>query len=211
MAGRTESQYAGRDVGPAFTTPSSYTLLPTIILILSIACGGSTTSPTAPTQSSNPSLHGEVTDPSGDALGDARLATSPDLVRATADVSAGSITFTARVAPGTFAQATTRFTILLNTDQNVATGTGTLGIEYFVQMGGILANRADIVRSDGDVVVGSVPVSFVANGIDAIVPLALIGNDDGRLNFKVFASAGPVWPDVLDRMPDEGLPPGRVQ
>ena len=211
MAGRTESRSAGRDVGPAFTTPSSYTLLPTIILILSIACGGSTTSPTAPTQSSNPSLHGEVTDPSGDALVDARLPTSPDLVRATADVSAGDITFTARVAPGTFAQATTRFTILLNTDQNVATGTGTLGIEYFVQMGGILANRADIVRSDGDVVVGSVPVSFVANGIDAIVPLALIGNDDGRLNFKVFASAGPVWPDILDRMPDEGLPPGRVQ
>ena len=182
-----------------------------LVAIASVACGGSGSGPTGPSPSPGQSLHAEVTDPSGDALVDGQLPISPDLVRGTADVSGGNITFTVRVAPGTFAQQTTRFTILLNTDQNLATGTGTLGIEYFVQMGGILGNRADIVRSDGDVVVGSVPVSFVANGIDAVVPLALIGNDDGKLDFKVFASAGPVWPDILDRMPDEGLPAGRVQ
>jgi len=182
-----------------------------MIIVGNLACGDSATGPVMPSQSSTPSLHAEVSDPSGDALLDARVPRSPDLVRGTADVSAGNITFTIRVAPGTFAQLTTRFTVLLNTDQNLATGTGTLGIEYFVQMGGMFANRADIVKSDGDVVVGSAPVSFVADGIDAIVPLALIGNDDGRLNFKVFASAGPVWPDILDRMPDEGLPSGRVE
>jgi hypothetical protein len=132
-------------------------------------------------------------------------------VRATVEVSAGNVTVAVRVAPGTFAQSTTRFTVLMNTDQNLSTGTGTLGVEYFVQMGGMFGNRADIVKSDGDVVVGSGTASFAAGGIDAIVPLALIGNDDGRMDFKVFASAGPVWPDILDRMPDEGLPPGRVQ
>jgi hypothetical protein len=196
-------------VGPVFAT-LPYALA-AIVAILTTACGGSQASPGAPTQSLNPSLRGEVTDPSGDALADARIASSPDLVRASLDAWTRSITVAVRVSAGTFASQTTRFIVLLNTDQNPTTGTGPLGIEYFVRMGGILGNRVDIVGSDGDVVVGSVTASFVANGIDAVVPLTLFGNDDGRLDFKVFASAGPVWPDILDRMPDEGLPPGRVQ
>jgi hypothetical protein len=196
-------------VDPMFTIPSQTSVaVVCAIAIASVACGGS---PTGPATSSQSSLHAEVTDPPGDALRDARVPNSPDLVRGTMDVVAGNITLTVRVAPSTFNQLTTRFTVLLNTDQNLSTGTGTLGVEYFVQMGGILGNRADVVKSDSDVVVGSVPVAFVATGIDATLPLALIGNDDGRLDFKVFASAGPVWPEILDRMPDEGLPAGRVQ
>jgi len=185
----------------------------TLVLIVAVglACGGSSNSPATPSQSIGAALHGEVSDPVGDALPDPRISNSPDLVRGTADVLAGNITFTMRVTPASFNASTTRFTVLLNIDQNLSTGTGTLGVEYFLQMGGIFGNQADVVKSDGDLVVGTVPVSFVANGIDVTVPLALIGNDDGRLDFKVFASAGPVWPSILDRMPDEGLPPGHVQ
>ena len=180
-------------------------------VLISSACGNSTSGPPTSSSSLNASFHAEVTDPAGDAVSDTRVPFSPDLMRGTADVAGLNITFTVRVAAGTFDSRTTRFTVLLNTDQNVSTGTGTLGVEYFLQMGGIFGNRADVVKSDGDVVVGSVAADVLTNGIDVTVPLALLGNDDGRMNFKVFASAGPVWPTILDHMPDEGSPPGRVQ
>src|SRR5262249_47550893 len=65
-------------------------------LLAAAACGGPTATP-----SSTQALHGEVSDPVGDALADPRVPIPPDLVRVTADVVAGNLTFLIQVAPGT--------------------------------------------------------------------------------------------------------------
>ena len=57
------------------------------------------------------------------------------------------------------------------------------------------------------------PVTLRANGMDVTIPLALLNNDDGNMNFKVTTQAlidpaSPGWTGILDTMPDTGLPPG---
>ena len=61
--------------------------------------------------------------------------------------------------------------------------------------------------------VGSVPVAFVTDGMQVTVPLSLLGNDDGRLNFQMsaYVLVAPSTTVLFDFMPDGNVPPGRVQ
>ena len=149
--------------------------------------------------------HAEIRDSSVDALPDYRVLVSPDIVLAIVDVRADDIVFRLRHRPGSFDQSTTRFAIDLDTDQNASTGSD--GIEYHVFVFPAGGKGADVARttSSGYTVVGTVPVTFVADGCDVAVPLGLLGHDDGRFDFRVRVYSQPALPLVLDVLPDNGL------
>jgi hypothetical protein len=147
----------------------------------------------------------EVRDSSVDALPDPRVPTSPDIVLAAVEIRAGEVVFRLRHRPGTFDPATTRFAIDLDTDQNGSTGTS--GVEYYVFVFPAGGRGADVARTPAtnDPIVVTVPVTFVADGCDVAVPIAALGNDDGRFDFRVRVYAQPALPSVLDVLPDVGF------
>jgi hypothetical protein len=190
------------------------------LFFAAISCGGSTTAPST----TSVTLHGEVSDPVGDALSDPRVAVPPDLVHATADVVAGSITFVVQLAPGTLDRQTTRVTILLDTDQDPSTGIRQqdgIGADYTIDMaastGQAAVTKADQAGCAAHLScfnpVGSAPITFVADGMQATVALSLLGNASGRMSFQLsaYVLVAPLMPVIFDWMPDNSLPPGRVQ
>jgi hypothetical protein len=138
---------------------------------------------------------------------------APDLVRGTVDVVGQTVTFRIRLLQGTFDPTTTRFVVNLDTDQNQSTGVG--GLEYRVFMSTVGGRGADVLRTTTSAPpgvaplepVGTVPLTFVADGVDVTVPLTLLAKDDGRMDFSVLALAeipqtgAPVQTDI---MPDMG-------
>ena len=101
------------------------------VLAAATACGSS---PTTPSSTVN-TFHAEVTEGAGDAVVSAAVPTPPDLIHGTLDVGGGNLTVTIQFAPGTLGPSTV-VTILLDTDQNPATGfndTG-YGIDYGVSL-----------------------------------------------------------------------------
>ena len=158
------------------------------------------TAPTAPRET-----HFEIRDSSVDALPDSRVLVSPDIVYAILDFEAGEVVFRLRTRPGSFDAPTTRFAIDLDTDQNASTGSA--GIEYHVFVFPAGGKGADVARttSTAYTVVGTVPVSFVADGCDVAVPLSLLGNNDGRFDFRVRVYSEPALPVVIDVLPDNGF------
>jgi len=170
-------------------------------------------------------LHGEVSDPVGDTLSDPRVPVPPDLVHGTADVVAGNITFLIQFASGTLDRQTTRASILLDTDQNASTGIRQmdgLGADYGIDLTASTSTagitKADPVACTAQLScfngVGLAPITFVVDAMQVTVPLSLLGNADGRMNFNVSSYvffAPPSTSVVFDVMPDNNLPPGRVQ
>lgn len=165
-------------------------------------------------------LHGEVSDPIGDVRPFSSIAHPPDLVHGSADVADGNVTFTVRLAPGTFDPETTLLVINLDTDQNPRTGQSMAGdgVDYIVSMGDGQGKQALIGKYGGSLAkfdpVGHAPVTFQADGMTAAVPLSLLGNSNGKLNFRVQSFVhvqGSPTSGVLDVMPDLGRPPGRVR
>jgi hypothetical protein len=182
-----------------------------------VSCGSSSTSPSQAT--TNP-LHVDVTDPSGDARPLDGLARSPDFIRGAADVGNGTITFTVRFATGTFDPATTLVIIELDVDQNPSTGQSDsgLGADYLVSLGSGFGAQALVGHYAGSLAnftpVGNASVTTVTDGMDVTVPLSLLGNDDGRLDFRMIAFshvAGSPTSGGLDWMPDTNLPGARIQ
>jgi hypothetical protein len=174
-----------------------------VLLALGLGCTSALgcSSPTTPRLT----LQVDVTDPSGDAPVSGVVPNPPDLVRVVVNVSRGTVTFEVRFAPG-WEQPTTFLTIDLDTDQNAATGvpSGDLGVEYELSPGGV-------VRFDGmtTTVVGTPSVTSSTNGIDLTLPLSLLGDDDGRMNFR--ARAQHSLQPAFDFLPDLTAPPGRVE
>jgi hypothetical protein len=153
-----------------------------VFLAASGCGGGSTTAPSANAQT----LHGEVSDPTGDALSDPRVPVSPDLVHATADVAAGNIAFVVQFAPGTLNRQITRVTVLLDTDQDGSTGirqADGLGADYSLDLvastGQATVNKADpagcAVHLSCFNPIGSAVITFVPDGMQVTVPLSLLG------------------------------------
>ena len=100
----------------------------------------------------------------------------------------------------------------LDIDQNASSGTA--GIEYQVFV--VPARgQADVVKTIKpyvtvlgtipDVLTGIVPVSCVADGCDVSIPRRLLGDDDGRFDFRVRIYAKPTEATVLDLLPDIGM------
>jgi hypothetical protein len=150
-------------------------------------------------------------------------------VQGIADVRNGNAAFDIRFAAGTFDPASTRVTIQLDIDQLESTGIRTvygLGIDYTVDMWAA-TRRALVLRavpsgsctssSPCYVEAGSAPLTLQDDGMKVVVPLSLLGQSNGRLNFRVLAYAmrpgtAAVLPTtVSDFMPDVALPPVRLQ
>jgi hypothetical protein len=158
------------------------------------------TTPAVPRQ-----IHAEIRDSSVDAFPDSRLPVAPDLVFAIIDVGPDAVVFRLRLRPGSFEPAATSFEIDLDTDQNASTGSA--GIERTVSVSAAGGKGANVTRASttGSTVVGTVPVTFVDDGCDVAVPRSLLGDDDGRFDFRVRVYAQPALPLVIDVLPDTGL------
>jgi hypothetical protein len=181
-------------------------------------CGGSSTAPAvAPA-----ALHGEAADATGDTFILVGVPIAPDLVHATADVSSGNLTFVVQLATGTLDRQTTRVSVLLDTDQNASTGIrqlSDLGADYGMDLAAS-TGLATITKADPGgcasaipfpvpacfTPIGSVSIAVGQDVMQVTVPLSLIGNDDGRLNFQIFSSAvvrvSPLSLIGTDAMPD---------
>ena len=191
-------------------------------VLFATACGSSTTSPaTTPADT----FHSEVADPVGDAVVSGAVPSPPDLIRGTVDVAGGNLSVNIQFAPGTLNRQSTLLTIQLDTDQNPATGivaaTG-VGIDYVLSMypptnqtivqratPATCINGGGMCYTDA----GTVSLSVAADSMSATVPLSMLGNASGRLNYRVYASVTqpPPTPTVTtDAMPDNTLPPAHV-
>jgi hypothetical protein len=145
-------------------------------------------------------------------------------VHATLDVGSGAVTLAIQFAPGTLDRQSTRLSIELDTDQSPATGivgAAGLGIDYVLDMWAP-TNQTKVQQAmpaacaaGGSCYadVGTVALTFGVDSMAATVPLALLGNASGRLNYRVFAYASPqsTTPTVVaDVMPDINLAPAHV-
>ncbi len=186
----------------------------------------------APELCATTTAFGGVIDPDIDALPSPREDPDPDVVSASVSSDGINLYLSVRFKAGTFDQALTLATFHLDTDQDASTGNpgttieciedaDTLGVDFAVWLGGNLETDAQIwsLPACGEfvfVTVESATATYVADGIDAVVPLALLGGDDGRLNCKVtieeqISETGNDPPaGILDTMPDAGLPAGET-
>jgi hypothetical protein len=195
-------------------------VVPVLVALVSAACANSP-SPSAPSPAT---LHAEVSDPVGDAVPSPGVPISPDLVHGAADVSGGSITFTVQFAAGTMNAQTTRLTIELDTDQNASTGIAAagVGIDYILDLWPVRAQQTLVQQATPAscatggmcyITVGSASVSVGTDTMSSTVPLTLLGNASGRMNYRVFAYTSPpsTTPTVVaDVMPDITLAPAHV-
>lgn len=191
-------------------------------VLATVRCGGSSAAPSSTTSA----LRADIADPPGDALADARVPASPDIVRVTADVTGATITWVVQLRSGTLDRQTTRVTIDLDTDQNASTGNpqwNTFGADYAIDLNPNAA-QAIIVKADPPgcaahlscfTPVDSVPLTVGTDRLQANVPLSLLGQDDGRMNFWLGTNvlvAGQFPSSFVDVAPDRpDAAPGRVQ
>jgi hypothetical protein len=181
--------------------------------------------PPGPSDSPSSSTpRGEITDPAGDALSDARVRVAPDLIRASAEVTGGNINFVIQFAPGTFDPQTTRVSVLLDTDVNMSTGIAQrqgLGADYGIDLAAATA-LANVTKADPAGcaaqlscfnVVGSAPITIATDSMQVAVPLSLIGSADGRMTFAMnsYVLVATATAVVFDFMPDANQSPARVQ
>src|SRR5215471_4340514 len=187
--------------------------------LCALGCGSSSSAPSGAS-----ALHGEVTDPAGDAQRDPRVAVAADLVRATADVASGNITFLVQFAPGTLDRQTTRVSLLLDTDRDGSTGIrqgdaigADFGVDFAAVSGQAGVTKADpaacAARQSCFTPVTLVPIAFGTDSMQVTVPLSVLGGVDGRMNFQLdaYAIVAAGTTVIFDFMPDNNLPPGRVQ
>jgi hypothetical protein len=187
-------------------------------LLAATACGTSTT----PTNTSN-TFHAEVSDPSGDATVSAAVLLPPDVIHGTVDVSGGVLTVTIQFAPGTLNRASTLLTIQLDTDQNPSTGipaANGIGIDYVLSLYGptstIVQQATPSTCAAGGTCYTQVGTASLSIGTDTMattIPLSMLGNANGRLNYRVFAAVpqpAPTPTITTDVMPDIALPPAHV-
>ena len=183
-------------------------------VFVATACGSSSTTPSSTANT----FHAEVAEAAGDAVVSAAVPTPPDLIHGTLDVGAGNLRVTFQFAPGTLSPSTV-VTILLDTDQNPATGFNDTG--YGIDDGfSLYASAAAFIQkanppscaSGGNcyTYVGTASVSLGTDTLATTIPLSMLGNADGRLTYRVFAGAPATQTITTDVMPDITLPPTHV-
>ena len=145
---------------------------------------------------------GEISDPAGDSTQfgwEPASKPAPDFVYASALAADGQIVLTARFDPGTYGNDT-YVAFSLDTDTDPSTGwPGTtsnltidadvLGVEFVVDAKGTaFGGKARIFEgstSGFTLIASDLDITFHEDGLDVVIPLSLIGDDDGRLHFKV--------------------------
>lgn len=164
------------------------------------------------------STFGEASDPAGDSD---HLSGSHDITYLFASSDGVNATFGARFAPGTYlAPAESAFVgktfaqIRIDIDQDVTTGSSFsgLGVEYLVEVPkvrGSLDLDAHVLMFSGGSFssIASIPVGYLPDGFDVMVPLALLGGDDGLFDFNLstqeILGVG-AWSGIVDSGPEFG-------
>ena len=170
-----------------------------------------------------PLRRGTLTDPAGDASPGRGFPTSPDLVGVTIEASAGNLIVTVSFAPGTL-PSNVNCSVILDIDENSATGrpygfgAGRMGIDYditFMRPRDSSRARIGFDPGQGSREIGTAAVTFpTANQTRIVIPLSLLGNDDGHLAFAVTVHEEPDATGaslVKDWMPELQVAPGRVR
>ena len=179
-------------------------------------------------------LSGAVTDRVRDVRASPQVPRPPDFKAARIEVSDGDLIVTVSFDKGTLSPQTS-VTVYLDTDEEAATGTPVffgerrpIGADYAIR--GFQPHdpsKAALTRETGGrgrfVLIGSIDVTFpAADQRRYVVPLSQLGNDDGRLWFKLecdqivgFSQAGNTstqsYVTHIDQMPDAGARPGVVK
>ncbi len=125
-------------------------------------------------------------------------------------------------APGTLA-ADTFWEILLDTDENPATGfsgrssnhwdAGAMGAEYMV-LRGANSSVATIERAVAPFGQETIPITTTGDQVGIVIPLAKLGDDDGRMTFSLSSSrqlSADRYTAILDFLPDLGQPLPRTR
>ena len=124
---------------------------------------------------------GSVPDPLGDTFGP-----GPDIVFAGIVVDDSWVTFTMQFALGMLDPATTRSSFSLDADQNSATGESWngLGLEFLVRQGNLgNTGTASLIQFPGNLLIASVPVTYVGDQVEYAFARSLFGAEDGLLDF----------------------------
>jgi hypothetical protein len=161
-----------------------------------------------------------VVDPTSDTYGTESV--QLDITSINATFSGSNITFFVSFAggiapPSALAPNSVVGFIDIDTDQNTATGDVpfinvfspgppiALGQDFFVDLGSefLHPGSVDIFRTLPDTVVGAAPIVFTSTSFSVTVPLALLGNDDGLLNYGAVIGT---FLEPTDRAPNGTLP-----
>jgi hypothetical protein len=169
----------------------------------------------SPTEPSRESRRADVADPSGDVPASTAAIRHPDLIRATIEIESGLATFTVRFAPGTFDADTSRTVIYLDVDETPATGIPAapgLTVDYWVEIvdGAASVSRCVAGPPGACTVVEQQTAAFTADSVDVTLPLSALGDDDGRMGFRI-VSNHEVVTGTPDYLPNVSLAPGRVR
>jgi hypothetical protein len=124
---------------------------------------------------------------------------APDLEYASVQAADGQLLLTVLFAPGTFAEDV-RISCSLDTDTDPSTGwPGTtsnritdadvIGVDYSITTeGSVFGGKARLLQFSGTIfseIATDIDITFHENGLEVAVPLSLLGDDDGRMYFKV--------------------------
>ncbi len=159
---------------------------------------------------------GEVADPTGDARFSPTEAPAPDLRSGRVEVSPDrGLLLEVRFAQGTFDRSATYVQFNLNL------GAGDGASDPCQQCGNYLVDFNDIGGTSGEAhvrrlgengryeIVGAVPVTTAADGIDISVPWSLMPKEVGRLTYRIATGVKRgehAQSIILDSMPDSDLP-----
>jgi hypothetical protein len=197
-----------------------------------VALLGGCGSRAVPSPSMPSSANGAVVDPAGDAVSSRLVPVSPDLTSAVVRVEHGLLTATVVFASGTLSRERTDISVLLDTDEDPATGFAVLdvsttlserqqdrllGWDYVIwgpkPPGSTVAPVSRSGEPGSSVRVGEATVTYPsADEVQFETDLDVVGHDDGHMRFRVaVADVQPTPPFVgTDFMPDVGEPPGTV-
>jgi len=144
-------------------------------------------------------LSGKLTDAKGDVSPSAQLPVPPDLIEATIKVDRGVFTLTISFARGTLSPQTS-VTVYLDTDEDPSTGeiafrtdSVPIGADYVLRglqphdpARAALTHQTASNQQDFNGIVGVTTPAPDTRQIE--LPLSRLGNDDGRLKFKVMCA-----------------------
>lgn len=168
--------------------------------------------------------YGQAADPTGDAIVTSSGLT--DIGAIEGHLIGCTLNLRVHFAAG-WPQASTTASFHLDTDQNPSTGfpgltnggadAGLIGVEYVVTASSPpgTSGQAGVRRfvNGSFQPVSTVPITVLPHGYEIAVPLADLGDDDGRVDFKVTVAhaQGSGFTIYLDFAPDEGLAPVTVK
>jgi hypothetical protein len=202
-----------------------------LVLLASLSGSGCADSPSSPapvpiptpTPTPPPCAGLVLSAVSSDPARDAGPSSHPDLVRFRATVSGCQLGMTITFAPGTLSRDDTHWAVSLDTDENATTGfsgrdslhtdAAAMGAEYFVDRGSD-SSFATVTATGAAGGGGTVPVTIAGDQVSLVIPMAMLGNDDGRMVFSVTVSrqlAPGTTTTILDYLPNPGVPLPRTR